>query len=227
MDRLRLKVEPVPDDSGGGFEVRILVNDVDITRAGAGLGMDPYDVLIPVNRFEVSDKPRTVPVARCSCGVYGCGMSDATITQEERRVRWVWSAEVPMSRAAVFETKAYTEEVRRLEADHSWETEERAAGRLLLSATPPNALPEGLRFDWVGNDWRNHQQFQVCLRFLETHQVFLSFPWVGHSPPSLAAEIERVLTSEPPSRWSATWHSITPGGDAPSIAGPAWRRAQL
>ena len=59
-----------------GFQVQIWVNDVEMTAAGAGLGMDPYDVLIPRNRFAVDDAPKTIPVARCNCGVYGCGSTD-------------------------------------------------------------------------------------------------------------------------------------------------------
>jgi hypothetical protein len=31
----------------GGFQVLVYVNDVKMTASGAGLGMDPYDVLVP------------------------------------------------------------------------------------------------------------------------------------------------------------------------------------
>jgi hypothetical protein len=80
VDTLRLEVSPASDDSGGGFQVEVFVNDVEMTSAGAGLGMDPYDVLIPENRLIASDSPRTTPIARCGCGVYGCGSTDVTIS---------------------------------------------------------------------------------------------------------------------------------------------------
>jgi hypothetical protein len=40
MDELRLAVETA-EHSVGGFQVQIYVNDVEMTSAGAGLGMDP------------------------------------------------------------------------------------------------------------------------------------------------------------------------------------------
>jgi hypothetical protein len=43
-----------------------------MTALGAGLGMKPYAVLIPVNAFVATEQAHTTPVARCDCGVYGC-----------------------------------------------------------------------------------------------------------------------------------------------------------
>lgn len=39
----------------------VYVNDVEMTSAGAGLGMDPYDVIIPANLLVASPEPHTVP----------------------------------------------------------------------------------------------------------------------------------------------------------------------
>ena len=55
-----------------------------MTAAGAGLGMDPYAVLVPVNRFAAREEPVTIPVARCTCGVYGCGVTDAMCLSSRR-----------------------------------------------------------------------------------------------------------------------------------------------
>jgi hypothetical protein len=49
----------------------MFVNGVEMTAAGAGLGMDPYDLLVPDNRLIATYEPRVVPIARCECGVYG------------------------------------------------------------------------------------------------------------------------------------------------------------
>ena len=76
VDVLRLAVLPAATGAGGGFEVRVHVNDAEMTSAGAGLGMDPYDLLIPTNRLLAMPQPHTVPIARCECGVYGCGSTD-------------------------------------------------------------------------------------------------------------------------------------------------------
>ena len=227
MDALRLAIAAVSEDAGGGFQVQIYVNDVEVTEQGAGLGMDPYSVLVPVNRFVARDEPQVIPVARCGCGVYGCGMTDATITRDGGRVRWDWEAEVPMSRPALFEAEAYAREVTRAADDHSWETPERTAGRLILSSIAPHELPSGLRFDWVADDWRDPSRFVVCLQVPGEHQIFMDFDWAGHSPESLASEVRRVLTTQPPARWHAAWHSMTRTEAPPAIAGAAWTRRRL
>lgn len=227
MDTLRLTITPVGDDAGGGFQVEIHVNDIDVAKNGAGLGMDPYAVLIPVNRFVAREEPHVVPVARCGCGVYGCGMTDATIARVGNRVRWDWDAEVPMPRPAVFEAGAYDREVRRVAEDRAWETPERTAGRLLLSTVGPEELPSGLRFDWAGNDWRDPSRFRVCLQIPDEHQIFISFDWGDRDPQALASEVRRVLTTQAPARWRAEWHSIRPNGGPPAIAGPGWTKARV
>jgi hypothetical protein len=227
MDTLRLAITPVGDDAGGGFQVQIYVNDVEVTEKGAGLGMDPYDVLVPVNRFVAHSEPEVVPVARCGCGDYGCGMTDAAIVRDEDRVRWDWEAEVPMSRPVLFDADAYDREVTRAAEDHSWETPDRTAGRLVLSSIGPDELPSGLRFDFVGNDWRDSSRFQVCLRIPTQYQIFVGFDWDDHSPETLASEVRRALTTEPPERWRATWHAIQPTNVPPAIAGAGWTQEKL
>lgn len=224
VDTLRLAITPVGADAGGGFQLRIYVNAVEVTEKGAGLGMDPYDVLVPVNRFVARNKPQVVPVARCGCGEYGCGMTDATIIRDGDRVRWEWEAEVPMSRPVLFEADAYDREVTRAAEDHSWETPERTAGRLILSSIAPDELPSGLRFDWVANDRRDSTRFQVCLQVPTEYQILIDFDCDDRSPESLASEVRRVLTTEPPARWRAAWHSMKRTHAPPAIAGAGWAR---
>lgn len=227
MDALRLAIEPVGADAGGGFAVQIYVNEVEVTSRGAGLGMDPYDVLVPVNRFEAREDSQVVPVARCDCGVYGCGMTDAAIVRSGDTVRWDWLREKPMARPITMDADAYDREVRRAAGDHSWETPERTAGRLILSGIQPSELPRGLRFGWVGNDWRDPGRFEVSLNVLDTHQVFVSFEWLDHSPESLAAQVRELLTTRPPSDWPASWHSIHPGGGPPAMASRNWTQKRI
>src|SRR6184192_4196871 len=124
-DSLRLAIAPVPSGAGGGFEVQVYVNEVEMTSAGAGLGMDPYDLLIPANRLAATAEPHTVPIARCDCGIYGCGATDVTIVRDDDLVHWDWSIEVPMRRGASFAAREYDAEVSRVAADHTWETPER------------------------------------------------------------------------------------------------------
>ena len=99
----------------------VYLNDVEMTSAGAGLGMDPYHVIIPTNRLVASCEPRTTPIARCECGTYGCGATDITITRHGDRVRWDWLIEVPMNRGVSFDAADYDREISRVAFDQSWE----------------------------------------------------------------------------------------------------------
>jgi hypothetical protein len=69
--------------------VRVLINDVERTSAGAGFGIDPYEVLVPTNRLVATTQPRTVPIARCgACGVSDCVGTDVTIVRDDDLVHW-------------------------------------------------------------------------------------------------------------------------------------------
>lgn len=223
MDVLLLEVTAAPADSGGGFQVLVFVNDVETTSIGAGLGMDPYDVLIPNNRFIAGLDATTVPVARCECGVYGCGATDVTITREGDRVRWQWHHEKPMQRDAVFDTTAYDREVDRASVDLEWETADRAAGRLILTNTDRALMRgHGLDFCWVDNDYRDQSTFRVCLIEDGRYQVFVNLPWADRSPKALAEEFCTMLGTAEPHEWSASWHAIDRSTAPPTYAGPDW-----
>ncbi|MEH1163924.1 hypothetical protein V6V47_00900 [Micromonospora sp. CPCC 205539] len=222
VDSLRLAVTPAP---AGGFQVQVYVNDVEMTEAGAGLGMDPYQLLVPTNRLLATSEPRTIPIARCECGTYGCGSTDVTIRRDGDRVHWDWSIEVPADQGATFPAAGYDAEVARAAADHSWETPERTAGRLILTeADRHRLLAHGLALSWVGNHYRDRRLFLVALRDA-TYQVFVHIPWQDRTPQEVARSACDLLASSP-GQWSATWQSMYPAVTAPpAIAGPSWRRA--
>jgi hypothetical protein len=228
IDSLCLAVVPAPDDAGGGFQVRVYVGDKEMTSAGAGLGMDPYDLLIPVNRLLAATPPITVPIARCKCGVYGCGSTDVTITRDGDLVHWDWSIEVPMSRGVSFAALQYDTEVRRVAGDHSWETAERTAGRLVLACLDGEALLEhGLAVTWVANNHRDPRLFRVALQMAGDYQIFVDTPWRGRGPEQLADDVCETL-ARGPGMWRASWHPITPTlTGPPAIARRSWRREQF
>ncbi|WP_442792195.1 hypothetical protein [Micromonospora sp. NBC_01796] len=228
VDSLRLEVSSATAATGGGFQVRVYVNDVEMTSAGAGLGMDPYEILVPTNRLVATSQPRTVPIARCTCGVYGCGSTDVTIVRDGDLVHWDWSIEVPMLRGVSFTATRYDAEVARVAADHSWETPERTAGRLVLTNIDRDRLrTHGLRPSWVANDYRNPELFRVALQIDDDYQVFVDCPWHGRTPEGLAREVCATLAL-PPEQWPATWQAIKPTWRTPpGIAGPSWRPARF
>jgi hypothetical protein len=228
VDSLRLELAPAPGKAGNEFQVQVYVNEVEMTSVGAGLGIDPYDVLVPTNRLVAAAKARTVPIARCACGVYGCGSTDVTITRDGDLVHWDWSIEVPMNRSVSFAAVRYDAEVARVAADHSWETPERTAGRLVLTDIDRDRLlTYDLRPSWVANDHRDCDLFRVALQIDGDYQVFVDTPWRGRRPEELAREVCATL-ARPPREWRATWHAIAPTlTEPPKVAGPFWQRVQF
>jgi hypothetical protein len=226
-DTLALAVVPADAEVGGSFQVQVFVNGTEVTSAGAGLGMDPYDLIVPTNRLVATAEPHDVQIARCSCGDSGCTATTVTIVRDDDRVHWEWSGAVPLPHGVTFPAAAYDAEVARLAADHSWETAERTAGRLILTTVDRDHLDAyGLRMSWVANHYGEPGIFVVCLR-LGDYQVFVETPWAGHTPDQLAREVVRTL-ARPPREWTASWHAITPTlTDPPPIAGPRWRRYRL
>jgi len=228
IDSLRLAVLPVPDQAGGGFQVTVHVNNIEMTSAGAGLGMDPYDLLIPTNRLVAAPQPHTVPIARCDCGEYGCGSTDVTIVRDGDLVHWDWSIEVPMNRGVSFAASRYDAEVARVATDCSWETAERIAARLVLTQLDNRTLQShGLAVSWVANNHSDSRLFRVALQIAGDYQIFLDTPWQDRGPAELADEICRTL-ARGPGKWRATWHAIKPTLDGPpTIARRSWRREQI
>lgn len=227
-DMIQFEVAEAPDESGGGFQLLVYVNGAEMTAAGAGLGMDPYDVLVPNNLLVATAEAHKIPIARCECGVYGCGSTDVTIVRDGDLVHWDWLLEAPMNRGATFPAADYDNEVDRLGSSHGWETPDRTAGRLILRDVDRQALlAYRLVPSWVANDRRNAAVFRVALQIGDDYQVFIDFPWEDRTPLELARYVCHTL-SHAPRTWAATWHAIQPSiSEAPKIAGRKWKPAHF
>jgi hypothetical protein len=232
-DTIRFEVAPV-HESVGGHEVRVHVDDLELTSLGAGLGMDPFDLLVPVNLLVATTEPHEVPIARCDCGVYGCDATDVLVVRDDDVVHWEWRGAAPLEHGVSFPAAAYDAEVARIEADRSWETAHDSTARLVVAAVDDEALARyGLRYSWAAPDRRDDRRFVVAL-WLETdgsaghaYQVFLRVRWAARAPAQVAAEVARILR-QPPEKWPATYHCTAAGvGAAPTIAGASWRPERI
>ena len=121
-------------------QVRVIVriDGVDVSHADGNDGPDPWNALVPVNRFVATDDFTTATIACCpSCGPQCCAI-EAHIRREGDVVRWElgerrgvrWVGE---RRTILFDAATYDAEVARIEADRSWETAVHRAGRLILA----------------------------------------------------------------------------------------------
>lgn len=227
-DTIRFAIVPTGNDSLGGFELQVFVNEDEMTSQGAGMGMEPFDVLLPVNRLQAEETPRQVPIARCECGTYGCGSTDVLIRREGDVVHWDWLIEKPATSGATFVAEQYDAEVERLVADHSWERPEDTTTRLVVPHIDHDWLAaHNLRFSWAARDFHNRHLFQVSFMADDgAFQVFVRFPFAEVAPDLVSANVLRTLAT-PPRTWQATYMRTQRELDGiPSMAGGAWTLAQ-
>lgn len=220
-DTLRLDIVP----NGSDFEVLIHVDDLEITAAGAGLGMHPFNLFVPTNQLVATTEPRHVVVARCTCGEPGCGSTEARITRIGEAVHWDWYVDPPLGHGVSFDAAQYDAEVERIGNDRSWQRPVDTVARLVIEAVDrEHFIPGGMELSWASADYRDPQKFLVALFVKdEEFQVFLRFPIGDQAPERLADDVLRTL-HQPPRSWRATFHSMTVGRRGrPSMAGWRWR----
>ncbi|MFF5229847.1 hypothetical protein [Dactylosporangium sp. NPDC000521] len=208
-------------------QVRVIVHvdGVDISHADGNDGPDPWDALVPVNRFVATDDFTTATIACCpSCGPECCAI-EARVRREGDVVRWElgdrrgvrWVGE---RRTIVFDAAAYDTEVARIEADRSWETATHRAGRLILAGVDLPSGVEGVRVAVIGTG-----ELEVWLEEPDEYQIWVYAPWNAQRPDDSAAAVRAVLAG-PAADWPARWQSIKSGReDPPAYAGLSWRRA--
>lgn len=224
-----IRFEVVAADVHDAFQVLVFVDDVEMTSRAAGAGMGPGSLFVPENRLVASTQPRVVPIARCECGEYGCGVTDVRILRQGDAVHWDWLHETPMDHGVTFRAVQYDAAVARVAADHSWERPHDTARRQILTGVDKERLrAEGLllRSSYLVHD--DPSTYRVALETVDNvYQVFLHFPLDGREPTAIVPDALRVL-GEPPSSWSAQFHAMPAAVKGPpAIAGRRWTRADL
>ncbi|GAB3870750.1 hypothetical protein GCM10029964_005820 [Kibdelosporangium lantanae] len=229
VDSLRLDVAQEVDGKHVGPHVRVYVNDVEMTAAGAGFGMDPYDVLVPTNRLLATTQPHTIPIARCRCTSYSCTGTDVTITRDGDVVHWDWSRKIPMDRGVTFDATHYDNEVTWAAEDLSWETAPyRKAGRLVLTTMDrDHLLRYGLRPAFV---FGGSEVFGLVLEINDDYQIIVKTP--GSTAPPKTSQPQSARPSQPhpangkppgtPSKakWTTHQQSRAQPGNAKRSSGP-------
>ncbi|WP_141856225.1 hypothetical protein [Kribbella jejuensis] len=189
-----------------GPEVVIRVNDELITEEVDGMGMHPFDLLVPANLLAAAGR---VVIGRCSCGSAGCGSTEAEVSRVDGVVHWDWSGDAPMEHGVSFDAAQYDVEVERLGNDQGWERTV-DIGEVDIA---------GLELSWAGVDYRDPRKLLVALHADEEQfHIFLRFP-IDADPD----DVRRTLR-QPPRSWQATYHSLVVGRRGrPSMAGWRWR----
>jgi hypothetical protein len=222
--QFRIDIRPSPETND--HEVRFFGDGEDIIARfwNDMMGLDPDDILVTPCPLNASVKPHQAIVARCNCGVLGCGSVEVNIERTAEDIEWSWGK--PDSPQTLrFVASGYDEEVRRALADSSWETPDRTAARLLADQVDRQALAShGLTFTWASGRVRQ-SAFSVSLK-LEPgpYQILVHRPWSDEPPEEIARQCAAMLREQPSSWLGAEWIPQQANLGAPSLAGPSWRR---
>ena len=222
--QFRIGIRPSPETND--HDVRFFGDGDDIIARfwNDMMGLDPDDILVTPCLLDAGSKPHTATVARCNCGVIGCGSIEVNIERLVDHIKWSWD-EAGSRRALSFVAMNYDQELRRALADTNWETPDRTAARILANQVDREApASHGFTFTWSSGRIRR-DMFSVALK-LEPgpYQVIVHLPWSGTPPEAIAQQCVEFLC-QPPATWlGAEWFPQQANLGPPSLAGPSWRR---
>jgi hypothetical protein len=226
LNTISFQVVPSPDTND--HEVKIFVDGQDfIARHWPDMmGMDPDEVLSSYHALLPRNNPHDATVVRCGCGIIGCGSASVRISGDTDHVIWeVWQGDrhKPPTRILVFDRSQYMQAVKDAVEDHSWETPDRTAARILSSIVDHSALKtNNLKYEWASGRIRE-ATLTISLRGPQGYQqILLHVPWDKQSPEQIAREAAHLLKSDP-NQWSdVVWQGEKSN---PPFSGPAWRKA--
>jgi hypothetical protein len=182
MSTLRLSIVPSP--CSNDHEVQCLVDGKDLVARLAGIGLDPDDFFGNAPRAASGEPAREYRIGRCDCGCVGCCDILAKVVREHGQIVWrVGTTEIS------FDEAQYDAELTRAASDHSWETPQRTAERMLRERLPTEHLRErGFIFEWVSGR-QPGGQFTVAIRPAAGpyRQILLAVPW--------SDDLEQVVAS--------------------------------
>jgi hypothetical protein len=195
MSTLRIEIVSSPETND--HVVRLLVDGVDIVAGLGGIGLDPFDFFFPEPALAATADPTSRTVGRCTCGVPGCGDIDIVVHRDGPCIVWSVTHVPNPAGDHRFDAVAHDAELERARLDHSWETPERTAARLVREGLGPvRARLEqlGLRFDWASGRVEAGKH-TVSLTRQETHQQLLVHVDASGSPEVIAAAmLDRLAT---------------------------------
>lgn len=218
-----------PSPASNDFQVKIFVDAEDLISKywPKMLGIDPAE-LDDFEQLRPQDVSHEFLIARCGCGVSGCGSVSAKMKQIKDYVLWdSWTGEPPAIGPLTFDKGQYLNEFNRLVLDNSWESPARTTDRLLKEFVAHEALNRhGLKYQW-GSDLLREGKFTVSLLLSPgPFQILVHFPQSDLSPMEQAQSIAAALKKAPDVWNDVEWYNQSGNQDsAPSISGHGWRRA--
>jgi len=186
------------------------------------MGLDPDYILQEPSPLHSSQMPHIATIARCTCGVIGCGSIETEVSIQGNLIVW---ATQHYSREFRFDATQYEDELRRAIADTSWETPDRTAARLIRALVDRDALAVNrFQFSWASGRLRSGRMTVSLQLDPGPYQVLVHGSWDGRDPEEIARTLCHTLL-QPPSTWPDV--EYYPQGESkitPIQAGPGWRR---
>lgn len=206
---IRFLVVPSPDTND--HEVKIFIDGEEFIRRHWPhmMGMDPDD-LLSYRHLSARDEPHEATVVRCGCGVVGCGSASVRISGQRGRVIWDdWQGDPgePPAETLIFDRDQYMKAVKHAIEDHSWETSDRTAARILASIVDHSTLAENnLEYQWASGRIR-HATLTVSLGGPDgCHQILVHLNWKEQSADEIAREAARLLKTDPSQWLDIVWY---------------------
>jgi hypothetical protein len=216
----RITVRPSPETND--HEVFLFADDTNLIELFAPdlMGLDPDDLLIEPCALRAATSPHAAVIGRCRCGDIGCGSVAVNIHAEGTRVSWTAG---DSARRIQFEATQYALEVERSLQDHSWETPDRTAARLISQAVDRTSLARrGFEFFWAsGRSPKGMMTASLLLR-PGPYQVLVRLPWDGKDVGDIVRQFETILRRSP-----EDWPGVECNPQAqdlgpPPFTGPGW-----
>jgi hypothetical protein len=219
-----IEIRPSPETDD--HEVRFLAEGEDIIAKywKVMMGLDPDDILVEPCPLRCGSDPHRATIARCGCGVIGCGSVEVEVVRSRTNVEWRWGS--PDSTESLkFLARSYDSEVERALNDTSWETPDRTAARLLAGKVDRKALGRyGLSYSWASG--RIHERALTVSLNLEPgpYQVLVHLPWHAESPSEIARLCAEMLGDKPANWAQVEWFPQRHGLGPPALANAHWRQ---
>ncbi len=213
-----------------GHQLRILVNGVDlierVDRSAAGydpemamLGMDP----IAFFKQTTLEAGGGLIIARCNCGDEGC--SSIAVVVHTSLTEVSWSLRPDGTEVVRFGRDQYISAIGKARNDHSWETLERTAERLIAELEWARLAPLGITLCHVyARGSKDSLSVTFWLESQGRYQLVCSLAW-NHLRPNAAVDAaRRQLLEIEPARWSeVVYYPQAHPLPRPALAGPGWR----
>ena len=170
MNRLKLNIEPSFESHD--FQVRIIIDSIDIFPEL--LGLDPVDFF--KQDFQKSNSE--IIIARCECGIIGCFDTTTKIETDETSILWSISNSVKYR----FNIAEYNNCINETRNDKTWETDERKMERKIGSEFISYEYLNGYKLDWVS--LRNNEN-EIKISYSKynpkgyTDQEIIKIDWNG------------------------------------------------